>query len=665
MTDKLKQNRLPNFTPAEESFLLSLANEHVALIESKPTDGHIWEEKRKVWENIDIEFGKKFGFRRGWKNLRKKYDNLKRKLRRLESKEGNVGQMLENVMVDEADTQSTDSVDKDDAFETEPEINHDLNDETVQSCSLDDPNEDSEPIENEDENKWFSSYSQYSAQNKKIKSVFLRPDRRERFSVKEELRSAERHRWDANRNKREAEKHKWEFEKHKLVVEKQKWELKEAKLKAKILQMKLKNFLTGNGSKSPISDMYEDSVQVNPKSHTGTQVYTNAHNNDEAQNLNSIDTFVTNIKVEPALEIIDIGNDSANNFTEDRSSSSRSEKRIRLDAREYVIDGSSCKKLKTIQPAFSDEQLQWEQALKNDMLDTPKSHLLDTIQLVNANISPYVGDDDDDIESDTCNIPNEESMLLETTADDQMRVATNDHGFLTLLSKHKLQHYLPKLKEINIGIDYLQYIQETDIRDICGRDISARLRFRALLEDWRTAHRKSPQLEIDTTKRDIAELKALIKDAQNTFSKAGASEESKGKQNSNYNKVLPAEPFHSVLDFKVFEELIKTTEEAYQNLIAELLTQNISNSVNFLKASWRRIMSDHVAQHFCWTGTQEKPAIRTLSVTKALKEAYQRKFDYCTYDDFQRAIQPFFQHAKTRLQKKQNYEKLKATNTTF
>lgn len=100
MTHKQKRNRLPNFTPAEESFLLSLAHKHVDVIESRLTDGQIWEEKRKVWENINIEFGKKFGFRRGWKNLREKYDNLKRKLRRLESIEINDGQ-TQKIMVNE------------------------------------------------------------------------------------------------------------------------------------------------------------------------------------------------------------------------------------------------------------------------------------------------------------------------------------------------------------------------------------------------------------------------------------------------------------------------------------------------------------------------------------------------------------------------------------
>lgn len=96
-----------------------------------------------------------------------------------------------------------------------------------------------------------------------------------------------------------------------------------------------------------------------------------------------------------------------------------------------------------------------------------------------------------------------------------------------------------------------------------------------------------------------------------------------------------------MLDFEVFEKLIKSSEEAYRNLVsliynkfyatilfiflifllqvAELTAQHISNSVSFLKISWRRMMSDQVAQHFCWTGTIEKPAIRALNVTKALR----------------------------------------------
>lgn len=662
MTHKQKRNRLPNFTPAEESFLLSLAHKHVDVIESRLTDGQIWEEKRKVWENINIEFGKKFGFRRGWKNLREKYDNLKRKLRRLESIEINDGQ-TQKIMVNEnieklavivglsADCSSND-VENDDTFETDPEMNNDF-DETVHSCSFGDPIQDSEPVEKEGENKWFSSNSNHSAQNGKIKSLFRRPNRKERFSVKEELRSAEKHRWDSKRNKREAEKHRWEFEKHKLVIEKQKWELKETRLKAKLLQMKLKSFVTRDGSKSPISAI-------------------NTQNVDEAQNLINIDALSTKIKVEPTLDITDIGNGYATNSSDDCASMNRLEKRKTTDVNGEVL-GDMRKKLKTIQPVSSDEQQQWERSLKNDMLDTSigaDSSFLDPMQSVNANISSYICDDDNDV---ACNVPGDEYIPLEATTDDQMKVSTDEHDFLKLLNKHKLQHYLAKLKEINIGLDYLQYIEEEDVRDLCSRDIGARIRFRGLLEDWRTSHRLSetvfnPLTKFDEAKRDIIELKAIIKDAQNTFLKdqnnTGTPKECQCSQNSNYKNVIPETPFRSVLDFEVFEKLIKSSEEAYRNLVAELTAQHISNSVSFLKISWRRMMSDQVAQHFCWTGTIEKPAIRALNVTKALREAYQRKFHFSTNGDFQHTVQSFFQHAKTRLQKKQNYEKLKATNIT-
>nr|XP_014092630.1 uncharacterized protein LOC106619160 [Bactrocera oleae] len=684
MTHKQKRNRLPNFTPAEESFLLSLAHKHVNVIESKLTDGQIWEEKRKAWENIDIEFGNKFGFRRGCKNLREKYDNLKRKLRRIESKERNDdAQTFQKILFDEnieklsaivgfsPDCSSYD-VEKDDVFEINPEMNNDF-DETAQSCSLDGPIQDSEPVEKEGETKCLSSNSNPFAQSTKLKSSFQRSNRKKCFNVKEDSRSAEKHRWDCNRNKREAEKHRWEFEKHKLVVEKQKLELKEARLKTKLMKIKLKNFLARDDSKSCISAIPEDNFQIKPQLHLRVQNSTNEQSADEVQNSINIATLSTNIKVEPTLDIIDIGNDYEINSNDDRASNSLVEKRKRTDASSDVL-GGMCKKVKAIPPV--DEQQQWELALKNDMPDTSigaHSSLLDPMKLVEANISSNIGGDDDN-EGNDCNLTSEESIHLDATTDDQTEVSTDEHDFLKLLNKHKLQHYLAKLKEMNIGLDYLQYIEEVDVRDICGRDIGARIRLRGLLEDWRTSHGLSetvsnPLTKLNEAKRDIAELKTIIKQAQNTFHKdqsnTGTSKESQCRQNSNYKKVLPETPFQSVLDFKVFEELIKNSEEAYHNLITELTAQNIYNSVNFLKTSWRRIMSDHVAQHFCWTGTLEKPAIRTLSVTKALNEAYQRKFDFCTNDNFQRTIQPFFQHAKTRLQKKQNYEKLKAANITL
>ncbi|XP_050319921.1 uncharacterized protein LOC126752923 [Bactrocera neohumeralis] len=677
MTHKQKRNRLPNFTPAEESFLLSLAHKYVNVIESKLTDAQIWEEKRKAWENIDIEFGNKFGCRRGSKNLREKYDNLKRKLRRMESKDKNdEEQTFQKLFIDEnieklsaivgfsADCSSND-VESNDTFETDPEMNNMFN-ATAQSCSFDDPIQDSETVEKEGENKYLSLNSNHSAQCRKIKSS-RRPDRKPCYNVND-LRSADKHRRDCKRNKREAEKHRWEFEKHNLIVKKQKWELKEAKLKTKLLQMNLKNSIPRDDLKSCISAISEDYFQTKPQCHIRMQDKTNAQSIDEAQNSINIATLSANIKVEPTLDIMDIGNDCTNNSNENCTSKSRVETKTNNEEL-----GGMCKRIKTIPSVSSDEQQQWEVALKHDMADTSNgahSSFLDPIQLVETNIISSIGDDDDN-EDDGCQT-SEESISFDAKTDDQTKVSTHEHDFLKLLNKHRLQHYWAKLKDMNIGLDYLQYIEEVDVRDICGRDIGARIRFRALLEDWRTLHSlaetiTSPITVLNEAKRVIAELKAIIK--QTPFvkdqSSAVTSKESQCSRHTNYKKVLPETPFQSVIDFKVFEELIKNSEEAYQNLITELTAQHIYNPVSFLKTSWRRIMSDHVAQHFCWTGTLEKLAIRTLSVTKALKEAYQRKFDFCTNDDFQRTIQPFFLHAKTRLQKKQNYEKLKAANITL
>lgn len=161
------------------------------------------------------------------------------------------------------------------------------------------------------------------------------------------------------------------------------------------------SFVTRDGSKSPISAI-------------------NTQNVDEAQNLINIDALSTKIKVEPTLDITDIGNGYATNSSDDCASMNRLEKRKTTDVNGEVL-GDMRKKLKTIQPVSSDEQQQWERSLKNDMLDTSigaDSSFLDPMQSVNANISSYICDDDNDV---ACNVPGDEYIPLEATTDDQMK----------------------------------------------------------------------------------------------------------------------------------------------------------------------------------------------------------------------------------------------------
>ncbi|XP_067622099.1 myb/SANT-like DNA-binding domain-containing protein 3 [Eurosta solidaginis] len=74
--------RLPNFSSAEETLLISLAEQHASILENKKTDAVFCEQKRKVWEQIDRAFEAQMGVKRGAKNLKEKYENMKRKARK-------------------------------------------------------------------------------------------------------------------------------------------------------------------------------------------------------------------------------------------------------------------------------------------------------------------------------------------------------------------------------------------------------------------------------------------------------------------------------------------------------------------------------------------------------------------------------------------------------
>ncbi|XP_036317996.1 myb/SANT-like DNA-binding domain-containing protein 3 [Rhagoletis pomonella] len=81
MDDK-KRNRLPNFTSGDESPLITLVERYANKIENKRSDAVSWEEKRKAWEEIDLKFESQTGIRRGPKNLREKYENMKKRTRK-------------------------------------------------------------------------------------------------------------------------------------------------------------------------------------------------------------------------------------------------------------------------------------------------------------------------------------------------------------------------------------------------------------------------------------------------------------------------------------------------------------------------------------------------------------------------------------------------------
>ncbi|XP_036321606.1 uncharacterized protein LOC118735765 isoform X2 [Rhagoletis pomonella] len=399
--------------------------------------------------------------------------------------------------------------------------------------------------------------------------------------------------------------------------------------------------------------------------------------------LRSPSTLLPQIKKEPTLEITDI---PATTFNEIRTLTNATELRKRFGS---VSADEHCaiKKLKSTQQVISEEHIQLEErVLNNDTLDmnSTDGSYYDLSHLVNGEFDSDIGhnEDEDDEAYHALNV--------------ETGKAQDENEFLQLLTKYKLRHHFFKLEELNIDLDCLKSISDMDIKDIFGFDIGARIRFRGLVEEWRAANTNSNttsgcQMGLDetATKRDIAELKELIRDTHNSLLKAQQKTQIFLKKvtdedlksvpaatasqthcqigqnfvtNSKRKEVLPKNPYQTVSDFKTFEELLKDSKDLYTNLVDELTTHQFSNSVSFIKSIWRRIMTDNVAQHFCWNGTPEKTAIRTLCVTNALREAYLHKYNYSSNEEFQRTTISFFQYAKARRQLKENYEKFKAAS---
>ncbi|CAD7006149.1 uncharacterized protein LOC101457713 [Ceratitis capitata] len=75
--------RCPNFTINEEDFLWQLVDLRKNVLENKKTDRITTAKKTKAWIDLEEEFNKKFGhIFRNAKELRTKYDNLKKKRRK-------------------------------------------------------------------------------------------------------------------------------------------------------------------------------------------------------------------------------------------------------------------------------------------------------------------------------------------------------------------------------------------------------------------------------------------------------------------------------------------------------------------------------------------------------------------------------------------------------
>ncbi|XP_067620519.1 uncharacterized protein [Eurosta solidaginis] len=745
---KLKRARLPNFTVAEESLLLELAEQRMHVIENKNPDSHTWEKKRRAWNEINDALTKKFGLSRGAKNIREKYENLKRKQKRNcpeEFYESSVSQYKrkdkENLKKRSLQQQQhiekklaaiicySGNANSNDAY-NDVALKHESdyklyteNDDTTQSVNLEDPIKgtlyvqendnnpdileahendsihDSESQENftghapeprknqeshvsEPQDKEYGqdtsseakeppNYvvpSTKSTQKKNMKPNFETTFKNYSSTLCDANNSIyENRNFAVERYKREAEKHKWE-------VEKLQCEIRESKLRAKILQLKLEQSLQRSRSPSPASTTMSDTDEYPIETVSSQNISNKPKTHFPAEK---------EIKVEPDLDI----NDTSINIANEDHILPDALNAHKILTQCNTNPGSILNKRIRLVKNTDSEQQQWEVALKNDAPYITNNETED--EQLNRyvywdTVIDYNNTDDED--ADVSNIQQIQQNLLSSNA-----AQTNDESdeckFLKLLTKYKLQNYSVKLNEINIDLFCLKHIREEDIKDIFERDIGGRIRFRALVEDWRTSHmdfnavfnqqfgNNSKEGDV-ITKKDIVELKSYIKNAQKTFIK----EQQKTREqfqhatheqahqcnlenilkNHTYKEILPKKPFDSTLDFKNFEDSVLSCDEKYSSLICELTTQSGKDAVGFIKSCWRRIMTDNVAKNFCWIGKPDKPAIRELRVTSALREAYLRKYKNTSMEEFQRTIIAFFQHANARLQKKGNYEKLKA-----
>ncbi|XP_067633787.1 uncharacterized protein [Eurosta solidaginis] len=129
------------------------------------------------------------------------------------------------------------------------------------------------------------------------------------------------------------------------------------------------------------------------------------------------------------------------------------------------------------------------------------------------------------------------------------------------------------------------------------------------IDEWRTNLSKENQSTQKLLKRVLEEVKL------------GASSATVKRK-----KILPQKPFSEVHEFSEFEAKIQSSENKYNDLVAELQTIICASTTKFIKMAWRKIITDNVAQSYSWQGTKTKTPARALSVTGALKQTFCLKF---------------------------------------
>uniref|UniRef100_A0A1B0B8Y4 Regulatory protein zeste n=1 Tax=Glossina palpalis gambiensis TaxID=67801 RepID=A0A1B0B8Y4_9MUSC len=215
-----------NFSVLEEKILLSILKKHKPIVESKGVDAVTWKEKRICWEKIHKEFEKLSPTDRSIKNLKDKYENIKKKCRREKKvmpkcKQMDFLQDSSSSFPDPLNELDVSNFAKDDIEihcneikEEEPNSSHsNINPETSQVSSI--------PADEKDESTTSSLAShlekarEESLKSKKSKST---SKRKVLQNLNEELLK-EQIKLFQNEDKRADEKHKLEIKELELKIE--------------------------------------------------------------------------------------------------------------------------------------------------------------------------------------------------------------------------------------------------------------------------------------------------------------------------------------------------------------------------------------------------------------------------------------------------------------
>ncbi|KAL9930928.1 uncharacterized protein ACN427_000163 [Glossina fuscipes fuscipes] len=221
-----KRNRSANFSVLEEKILLSILKKHKPIVESKGVDAVTWKEKRICWEKIHKEFGKLSPTDRSIKNLKDKYENIKKKCRREKKvmpkcKQMDFLQDSSSSFPDPLNELDISNFAKDDIEihcneikEEEPNSSHsNINPETSQVSSI--------PADEKDESTISSLASHLKkAREESLKSKKSKPTSKRKVlqNLNEELLK-EQIKLFQNEDKRADEKHKLEIKELELKIE--------------------------------------------------------------------------------------------------------------------------------------------------------------------------------------------------------------------------------------------------------------------------------------------------------------------------------------------------------------------------------------------------------------------------------------------------------------